>query len=121
MVTGVMEYRGVDLETGEELFRMGPFHGSSNNHGEFLAIVHALSLLIRHNKLVPIYSDSKTAIAWVRNKHAKSTVARTQANRPVYELIERAENWLKNNTVPFKVLKWETEDWGENPADFGRK
>jgi ribonuclease HI len=121
MTPGVMEYRGVDTETQRELFRMGPYQGSSNNHGEFLAIVHALALCQQQGSVLPIYSDSRTALSWVRNRKVKSTVQRTSANAPVFDLIDRAERWLSNNTYANPVLKWETSEWGENPADFGRK
>lgn len=121
MTTGVMEYRGVDTATGVELFRMGPFQDSTNNIGEFLAVVHALGLLKQKGSSVPIYSDSRTALSWLRHKHAKTTVARTAGNADVFELLDRAERWLNTNTWPNVVLKWETERWGENPADFGRK
>jgi ribonuclease HI len=57
----------------------------------------------------------------VRNRKVKSTVQRTSANAPVFDLIDRAERWLSNNTYANPVLKWETSEWGENPADFGRK
>jgi len=36
-------------------------------------------------------------------------------------VIERAEKWLKENTYTTRILKWETKEWGEIPADFGRK
>jgi len=121
MVTRVMEYRGVDTASGKELFRMGPYNGSTNNLGEFLAIVHAMGMMSKQGKVLPIYSDSKTALAWVRNRQVKTTVAPTKENKPVFELIARAEAWLKANTKEFIILKWETEKWGENPADFGRK
>lgn len=121
MVTRVMEYRGVDTATGKELFRMGPYKGSTNNLGEFLAIVHAMGMMSKQGKVLPIYSDSKTALAWVRNRQVKTTVEATKENKPVFELIARAEAWLKANTKEFIILKWETEKWGENPADFGRK
>jgi ribonuclease HI len=42
-------------------------------------------------------------------------------NEAIFDLIERAETWLKNNTYKNPIVKWETEDWGEIPADFGRK
>ena len=121
MTTGEMEYRGVDIESGTLLFSMGPFLDSSNNLGEFLALVHALAYCKEKGLTIPIYSDSRTALAWVRNKLAKTTVARTAGNAPVFALIARAENWLKSNTYPNKCLKWDTENWGEIPADYGRK
>jgi ribonuclease HI len=42
-------------------------------------------------------------------------------NQQLFELIERAEQWLKSNTFSTKIIKWETKVWGEIPADFGRK
>lgn len=121
MSTGEMEYRGVDIESGTLLFSMGPFYDSSNNLGEFLALVHALAYCKERGLTMPIYSDSRTALAWVRNKLAKTTVERTHGNANVFALIQRAENWLKSNTYPNKCLKWDTENWGEIPADYGRK
>jgi len=121
MTTGVMEYRGVDTETQAELFRMGPYQDSTNNIGEFLAVVHALAMLKRQGNSLPIYTDSRTALSWVKKKHAKTTVQRTSNNADVFDLLDRAESWLKNNTVVNPVIKWETKLWGENPADFGRK
>ena len=110
MSTGEMEYRGVDIESGTLLFSMGPFYDSSNNLGEFLALVHALAYCKERGLTMPIYSDSRTALAWVRNKLAKTTVERTHGNANVFVLIQRAENWLKANTYPNKCLKWDTED-----------
>jgi ribonuclease HI len=121
MTTGVMEYRGVDTQTGAELFRMGPFNGSSNNLGEFLAVVHALGMQKKISGSLPVYTDSRTALAWVRKKHARSTVALSDKNSDLFALITRAEEWLKNNSYENRVLKWDTDKWGENPADFGRK
>jgi ribonuclease HI len=119
---GVMEYRGVETDTSEELFRMGPFINGTNNIGEFLAIVHALALLKKagDNKRV-IYTDSRTAMAWVRNKKVKTTLKPTTRNEKLFVLINRAENWLKNNTWENQIIKWDTKSRGEIPADFGRK
>jgi ribonuclease HI len=36
-------------------------------------------------------------------------------------LVKRAEKWLEKNTYTNPILKWETQAWGEIPADFGRK
>ena len=73
---GVMEYRGVSVRTGEQIFHKGPFPHATNNIGEFLAIVHALALLKQQgNASIPIYSDSRTGMAWVRDRMCKSKLA----------------------------------------------
>lgn len=118
---GKMEYQGVYTKTGEKMFLQGPFDNATNNIGEFLALVHALALLKQKNSDLPIYSDSLTAIAWVKNKKTKTLLEKSDNNKIVFELIERAEKWLANNTYTTQILKWETEAWGEIPADFGRK
>lgn len=121
MKTRVMEYRGVDTKTGAEIFHVGPFKNATNNIGEFLALVHGLALLKQKGSNMPIYSDSITAIAWVRQKKHKSTVRPTAENALLFNLMERAENWLKSNTFTNPIYKWNTPLWGEIPADFGRK
>ncbi|MCI5581010.1 MAG: ribonuclease H family protein [Phocaeicola plebeius] len=117
---GPMEYRGVYLLTGQEVFHFGPVHGT-NNIGEFLAIVHGLALLKQKGSDMPLYSDSRNALGWVKKKHCKTTLARTAKTEALFQLIERAENWLKNNSYTTPLRKWETDQWGEVPADFGRK
>ena len=118
---GLMEYRGVDTATGREIFRMGPFEHATNNIGEFLALVHGLALLKQYNKTMPIYSDSVNAMAWVRAKKCRTKLARTEKNIEVFNLIARAERWLEDNYYITQILKWDTPNWGEIPADFGRK
>ena len=118
---GPMEYRGVYLLTGQEIFHFGPVHGT-NNIGEFLAIVHALALMKQKGICMTIYSDSRNALSWVKQKKCKTKLERTPKTEELFQMIERAENWLKtNNYSNVPILKWETEDWGEVPADFGRK
>lgn len=118
---GLMEYRGVFTADGVEIFRVGPLKDGTNNIGEFLGIVHGLALLKKKNSNLPIYSDSVNAIKWVTKRKCNTKLERTEFNRPVFELIERAEKWLRENTYDNPVIKWETESWGEIPADFGRK
>jgi ribonuclease HI len=119
---GDMEYRGVETLSGKEIFHMGPLKNGTNNVGEFLGLVHALALLKKKDlKSYVIYTDSKTAIAWVRNKKAKTTLERLPSNRPVFELLERAIDWLNSNAISNQILHWNTKAWGEIPADFGRK
>ena len=81
---GWMEYRGVHIPSGKEIFRFGPVYGT-NNIGEFLAIVHGLALMKLH------------------------------------QIVQRAEKWLQSNSYPNRVETWHTREWGEIPADFGRK
>jgi len=119
---GMMEYRGVETISKKELFRIGPYPQGTNNIGEFLAIVHALAYLQKLNRPdIIIYSDSQTAISWVKNKKLKTTLQQNHANAFIFELIDRAVQWLHTNTWRNTILKWETEHWGENPADFDRK
>jgi len=118
---GDMEYRGVYPPTMQEIFRIGPLKKGTNNIGEFLALVHGLALLKQKGSSLPIYSDSRNAIGWVKKKKCKTLLERVPENEPIFDMIERAEKWLKTNTYTTPILKWETSEWGEIPADFGRK
>ena len=118
---GDMEYRGVYVETGREIFRVGPMAQGTNNIGEFLALVHGLALFKKSNCAMPIYSDSRNAMQWVRLKKCRTKLEQNAANAPIFELIRRAEKWLRENTYTTQILKWDTAAWGEIPADFGRK
>ena len=118
---GPMEYRGVYLLTGQQIFHFGPIYGT-NNIGEFLAIVHALALMKQKGIRMTIYSDSRNALAWIKQKKCKTKLERTPKTEEVFQMIERAETWLKTHIyADIPLLKWETEEWGEVPADFGRK
>ncbi len=88
---------------------------------EFLGIVHALAYCKQKNSLLPIYSDSKVAMGWVRDVKARTKHPKSEKNEKLFELMDRAIKWLKNNEFKNEILKWETKAWGENPADFGRK
>ena len=119
---GRMEYRGVDITTGAELFHQGPFDDATNNVGEFLAIVHGLGWLNQRGMTqMKVYSDSISGMAWVRNKKCRTTVPRTEHNAELFDLIARAEHWLQTHTYSNFIIKWKTDEWGEIPADFGRK
>jgi ribonuclease HI len=118
---GAMEYRGVDSKTGLQLFHKGPFPLGTNNIGEFLGIVHALALLKKQGSDIAIYSDSLTALKWVKDKAIKTKLPRNARTEELFDLVDRAIAWLKSNDYPNQVIKWETEKWGEIPADFGRK
>lgn len=124
---GKMEYQGVFVDfstqpaTKKDLFKSPVFPNATNNIGEFLALVHALSLQKKNGWKLPIYSDSVNAQIWVRQKKCKTKLQRNAKNDYLFQLVERAENWLNNNDIEVPILKWKTEIWGEIPADYGRK
>lgn len=118
---GIVEYKGVDTQSGEILFYYGPIKKGTNNLGEFLAIVHALAYLKQRGSGKTIYSDSQTALKWVRTKQVASNLARDESTREIWDLTDRALKWLQTNSYPNKVLKWDTQQYGEIKADFGRK
>ena len=118
---GPMEYQGVDTRSKERIFHQA-FPLGTNNIGEFLAIIHGLALLKKQGlDDLPIYTDSATAMAWVRNRKVKTKLVRDERTAPLFELIDRGEQWLINNTYRNPIIKWDTDSWGEIPADFGRK
>lgn len=118
---GKMEYRGVDTQTTKPLFHQGPFEQGTNNVGEFLALVHGLAFLKERKSDRILYTDSRIAMGWVKKKKCNTKLKQTGKNKKLFELIARAEKWLKSNSYNTKVVKWETKAWGEIPADFGRK
>lgn len=119
---GPVEYRGVWVRTGQQLFHVGPLAGGTNNIGEFCAIIHALALCARKGRPdIPIYSDSVTAQSWLRHRKVKTTLAPTPENEPLRAILARAISWMDTHPVTNPILKWNTDDWGEIPADFGRK
>ncbi len=118
---GPMEYQCVHTTTSQQIFHQGPFENGTNNIGEFLAIVHALALFKKRGITAPIYTDSETALIWVKHKKCKTKLPPDEMNRPIFELIARAEDWLHKNEYPNELLKWDTNAWGEIPADYGRK
>jgi len=118
---GKMEYRGVDTQTHKQLFHQGPFHQGTNNIGEFLALVHGLAFLKQKNSDRILYTDSRIAMGWVKKKKCNTKLIKNARNAALFDLVSRAENWLKSNSYSTKIVKWETKAWGEIPADFGRK
>lgn len=119
---GIMEYRGVWTGDAVQVFHQGPFPLGTNNVGEFLALVHGIAFLQKQNlPTMPIYSDSRTALSWLRNKKVKTTLVKNAKTKVLYDLMDRAIHWLHNNSYENPILKWDTKNWGEIPADFGRK
>lgn len=112
----ITEYQGINIETGERLFYRN-LGNQTVNIGEFLAVIEAVKYIIE-NDFQPriIYTDSKTAMAWHRNKS-------TASNKRNKEL-QKAEVFLKAfaaDVDTIEVLHWDNKNWGETPADFGNK
>ncbi|MDD6898239.1 MAG: RNase H family protein [Prevotella sp.] len=117
---GRMEYRGIDLATGAVVFHYGPVFGT-NNIGEFLAIVHALALMQQQGISKTIYTDSFTAATWVRKMRCNTKLEHNAQTAQLHQVIQRAERWLQTHAFRVPILDWNTKQWGEIPADFGRK
>lgn len=119
---GMMEYRGVKVATGEEVFHVGPLEDGTNNVAEYLALIHALALLFKQNDFTtPVYTDSATAVSWVRNRGCRTQLPPTDRNRKIFEMLARANLWIRSHDPRNPILRWNTSLWGEIPADFGRK
>ncbi len=126
---GTLEFRAVLVDSptgtnsanGTQIFHRGPYAEGTNNIGEFLAVVLGLAYLQKYHLSWPIYTDSVTAISWVRQRKCKSKVVWGKQNEELFHLVRKAEFWLHTHNWTTPVLKWETRLWGEIPADFGRK
>jgi ribonuclease HI len=119
---GKVEYRGVFTESEEEIFRVGPFPDGTNNVGEFLAIVHALTWLAKHEKEMPVYSDSENGIAWVYTGQCRTKLKHTERNALLFAMIHSAENWLsENELLDEAVLEMGYGFVGREPRGFWEK
>ena len=123
---GPVEYRGVVLSTAQEsfeVFRCGPYPSGTNNIGEFLGLVTGLRWLQSTSLPYDIYTDSATAIKWVRTLGYCNSKLETVGRELAME-IKVAENWLRtqdSDKYLERIRKWDTREWGEIPADYDRK
>ncbi|TGX80543.1 ribonuclease H [Palleniella muris] len=111
----VTEIQGVDLETGEIVFYK-ELGNQTINIGEFLAIVEGIKHITKYNKPKIIFSDSVTAISWVKRKRT--------ASKKRNKHVQMAEIYLKVAAYwvdKVEIIHWDNEAWGEIPADFGNK
>lgn len=119
---GVMEYQVVATDTLKPIFQSPTYPVGTNNIGEFLAIVEALKYLKSINDTsTPVYSDSITALAWVRRGSANTKLPRNADTELLHTQMDRAEEFLEDNIIENPIIKWETKLWGESKADYGRK
>ena len=126
--TKLVEWRGVLVTaTGQkEVFRSKPYDGGSANVGEYLAIIEGIEWIGNNMQIgsyLPIYSDSLNAQSWVRRKAHASTVSACDA---IKQMLAKADSLLQAGLYGLvkksnPIFDWKTSQWGEIPADFGRK
>ncbi len=116
---GPGEYRGVIND--QVVFNQKFSFQTTNNIMEFVAIVHGLGYAQKQGfKDFIVFSDSQTAIAWVKRLKCNSGLENIDPEQK--DIIQRAEKYLNANShIIEKVEKWDTRKNGEIPADFGRK
>jgi ribonuclease HI len=118
---GDVEYRGVHTATREVIFHKHPMSNGTKELAEFLALVHALAHLNNQSSNTDIYSDSEIAILWVKSKNVPTDLEQNENNEEIFNLTERALNWLANKDYTNPLLKWNTSAWGKNPANCDRE
>jgi ribonuclease HI len=117
----VSEFRVMDTETGN-IISHKIYNGGTNNIAEFLAVCQAMSYL-KHkgDKSKVIYTDSVTALCWVKTKNI-NTIYDLEADKKLSKYVESALEFLSGeNLREYNIRKWDTRNWGEVPSDFGRK
>jgi ribonuclease HI len=132
---GPSEYRGIDLETGELLFHQ-KLGIATNNIAEFCALGHAILYASDKGFKITIYSDSQTAISWIRKKKVNSKLPDNPKTQKAIDYVCRIESALNQVIGEIKsdgidlyvkgnaeiiVSKWYSSEYGEIPADFGNK
>lgn len=121
------EYRGVILPSKAEVFRLGPWEHCTNNIMEYLAAIRGMRWISNRGIRVPIYTDSRTAMRWIKDdpEHACRTTRLPPAGSTVSDEIKRSREWLRGRADRHKLIaclrKWDTKTLGEIPADFDRK
>jgi len=128
---GPSEYRAMNLATGEVVFHC-KIGIATNNITEFIALAHCVLYCIQNDLTTEIYTDSQTALSWLRKKstnsslpnNEKTAIARDYMNRIIAKLkdvniiYDGIDTKVNDNII---VSKWYSSEYGEIPADFGYK
>jgi len=121
---GPMEYRVIRISesTKPETIAKQSFDQGTNNVAEFLALVEALKNTQDSHE--PVYTDSTNAITWVERGGCNT---QSSLSKDAQVAVDNAVKWLKSlpqeqrANMEARIKKWDTQAWGEIPADFGRK
>lgn len=117
---GLAEIRGVDISSGKIVFNKSISWRTTNNIAEYLAIYVGFLYVDSLGKDMVIYSDSTNAISWIRNGKCKTGFHSTDPKQQ--QNIIKAESRTTSDWKNVKSVRfWNNKEWGENPADFGRK
>jgi ribonuclease HI len=117
---GTIEYRGLD-GSGNVLFKE-KYPLGTNNIAEFLALVDGYKWINENSDGCGIvWTDSTTAISWFYRKRIKTTLPMNHYTEPLFNKISSAVDYLRRTKSECKIMKWDTKDFGEIPADYGRK
>ncbi len=118
--TGEVEISAIHTGSGQLIFWKGPFHDGTPDMAEFIAIVETLRYLKPRKLSIPVYSESATALNWVRDRHARPALPRRQSNMELYQRFDECMAWLHDYAYYNRTLKWDTESWGRSLGDFRR-
>jgi ribonuclease HI len=116
IATGEVEIQAVHTGSKHLVFWKGPYHDGTGDMAEFIAIVQTLKYLKLRKLSILIYSESSTAIKWITNRSVTTKLPRRASNRELYDLFDSCLAWLNDNTYYNRILKWNTQEWGRNPA-----
>jgi ribonuclease HI len=109
----IIGYAGYHTSAGDNYFK---FENIETNHihlADFVGLVHALAYCKEKSLALPIYSNSQNAI----NAIETININRLQINpntisQQAQNLINRAIQFLQNNTYINPILAWQTKNWG---------
>lgn len=119
---GRCEWQLFDLASGLIVFKSPRYSRSTVNVAEFCGVVDALRMLHdRGDATTPVYSDSRLACTWVRARVLRTKLPLDVHTAPSHEAAKQALSWLREVGPANPVLWWNTPQWSESPADFGRK
>ena len=107
---GVGMYVGVDLDTGEILFKSKEFSPVTHNIIDFMGIGHSLMYVKKSMEYKPIYSNSEISIGWISNNKCNSDMINTDQN--AIDNCGKITRWLVEQKHLVEVKKWSTEKWG---------
>jgi len=130
---GEGRFKIVDLKTKQCIHLSDPFQ-STNNVAEFLALVMGIYIAFKRG-YDNVYTDSKTAVSWLRLGDVNTSLPRTKKTEATYSKLAKAANiiskleyvqtedsiYMKYKNQRVYIRKWDTRNWGENIADLGYK